>query len=210
MKTATVKRVPRTFGHVLANILSSSYLGAYRYYTLEPIKKIERDQEEIVGGQLINALVEFRRLKEEELSFIAKAATLSAAAVIGIFSWPSTEHTIWVAKMLWNWSFFMSTFSMIGSAPTRLLQHLPEKDNNEKYDERTVKIALNLFLRPVDKSARAGGKMKARKISRSMLWVWQCPAMLMSYSWVLFLIGYALHVLSPVFSPSLGDVSSTV
>jgi hypothetical protein len=73
MKSATIRKVPRTFGHVLASILSSSYLGAYRYYTLEPIKAIERHQEEILGGQLINVLVEFRRLKDEELSFVAKA-----------------------------------------------------------------------------------------------------------------------------------------
>jgi hypothetical protein len=131
--------------------------------------------------------------------------------------------------MLWNWAFFMSTFSMIGSAPTRLLQHLPEKDNDVEYDERRINMALKLFLRPVDKGVRSGGKVKHRRISRSMLWVWQCPAMLMSYSWVFctfdcaerlrrdsrltgfpVLVGYALHVLSPVFGPSLGEVSSTV
>ena len=78
----------------------------------------------------------------------------------------------------------MSTFSMIGSAPTRVLQHLPEKDNDDGYDEHRTRMALNLFLQPVDKSVRSGGKVEHRRISRSMLWVWQCPAMLMSYSWV--------------------------
>ena len=90
----------------------------------------------------------------------------------------------------------MSTFSLIGSAPIRLLQGLPdekndaekddaEKDDAEKYDEHKIQMALNLFLQPPPaKLAPSRGKTQDRQISRTMLWVWQCPAMLMSYSWV--------------------------
>lgn len=79
----------------------------------------------------------------------------------------------------------MSTFSLIGSAPTRLLQHLPGKDDEEyKYNKHNIEMALNLFLQLRAKDDNASGKMN-RQISRRMLWVWQCPAMLMSYSWVL-------------------------
>lgn len=77
----------------------------------------------------------------------------------------------------------MSTFSLIGSAPTRLLQHLPDKDDT-KYNEQNIQMALNLFLQPPTKPASSSGQMRHRQISRRMLWVWQGPAMLMSYSWV--------------------------
>ena len=119
---------------------------------------------------------------ENSLTQLIQAA-LSAAAVIGVFSWPTTEKTVWAAKMLWNWSFFMSTFSLIGSAPTRLLQHLPDKDDTV-YDELKIQRALNLFLQPPAELASLSGKIGRRQISRRMLWVWQCPAMLMSYSWI--------------------------
>lgn len=77
----------------------------------------------------------------------------------------------------------MSTFSLVGSAPIRLLQHLPDKNDTE-YDDHKIQMALNLFLQPPAKLANSNGETEHRRISRRMLWVWQCPAMLMSYSWV--------------------------
>ncbi|KAF2469611.1 uncharacterized protein BDR25DRAFT_304343 [Lindgomyces ingoldianus] len=183
MKNAKIKGLLQVFARILQSLLTASYLGAYRYYTLEPIEKIEHYQEEILRGKLIKALADFRHIKDEELSFVAKAAALSAAAVIGVFSWPTTEKTVWAAKMLWNWSFFMSTFSLVGSAPTRLLRHLPDEDGTE-YNEHKIQMALNLFLQSQAQRPSSSGKMERRQISRRMLWVWQCPAMLMSYSWV--------------------------
>lgn len=100
----------------------------------------------------------------------------------------------------------MSCFALISSAHQRLLRHLPEmKKDAEKehldYDIEKVPAALNLFLKP------AGVTTKQRAISMRMLWVWQCPTMLMSYSWVFFLIGYALYILTPVFDASQAEVS---
>jgi Zn-dependent protease len=137
---------------------------------------------------------------------------LSGAAVIGVFSWPTTEKTIWATKMLWNWSLFLSSFALIGSAHQRLLRHLPESVD-EDFGEQKLRVALSLFLQPpVDeemKPPQDGGKVM-RSISRKMLWFWQCPTMLMSFSWVFFLIGYALHLLTPIFDPSQAEISRKV
>jgi hypothetical protein len=103
----------------------------------------------------------------------------------------------------------MSTFSLISSAHQRLLRHLPEKDNLD-YSEEQIRLALNLFLQPAVKPGNPGAKLEPRRISRRMLWIWQCPTMLMSYSWVFFLAGYSLHVLTPVFGPLEAEVSSKV
>jgi hypothetical protein len=111
--------------------------------------------------------------------------------------------------MLWHWSFFMSSFALISSAHQRLLRHLPQKVDSD-FNQEQIKVALTLFLQPPLEPISLGAKVEERRISRKMLWVWQCPTMLMSYSWVLFLVGYALHVLNPVFDPSQAKISSKV
>jgi hypothetical protein len=115
--------------------------------------------------------------------------------------------------MLWHWSLILSIFALISSAHQRLLRHLPSEKFQEPFDEDKIKLALNLFLSP---PVRPKGSKKnppspaERRISLRMIWMWQCPVMLMSYSWVLFLVGYGLHVLKPVFDTSQTHVSKVV
>ncbi len=73
IKNAKIKDLLKAFARILQSLLTVSYLGAYRYYTLKPIEKIERCQGDISRRKLIEALVDFRRTKDEELSFVAKA-----------------------------------------------------------------------------------------------------------------------------------------
>lgn len=80
MKHSKIQDFLQVFPRVLQSLLTASYLGAYRYYTLEPIEEIERCQQEIDRCQdekskknLVQALKDFRRTKEDELSFVAKA-----------------------------------------------------------------------------------------------------------------------------------------
>jgi hypothetical protein len=112
--------------------------------------------------------------------------------------------------MLWHWGFFMSVFALISSVPTRLLQHLPQKDDMFDFDDDKIRVALNLFLQPPMKPDGSGPATKYRRRSKKMLWVWQCPTMLVSYSWVLVLVGYALHLLTPAFRPEQAEVSLEV
>lgn len=109
--------------------------------------------------------------------------------------------------MLWHWSFFMSCFALISSAHQRLLRHLPRTAEDVDFGKDRLAVALNLFLQlPTAPPAETD----YRRMSMRMLWVWQCPTMLMSYSWVFFLAGYALHVLSPIFDPAQADISPAV
>lgn len=115
--------------------------------------------------------------------------------------------------MLWHWSLILSTFALISSAHQRLLRHLPTDRFQENFDEEKIQLALNLFLSPPVRLKETEGnspKRFRRQSSSRMIWIWQCPTMLMSYSWVLFLVGYALHVLKPVFDPSRTEVSKKV
>lgn len=236
MNVAKIQDLPQAFASVLLSVLTSSYSGAYAYHTFNPIENIKDHQQHeghMLKCELIKASAHFHHVKSDELSFVTKAvsqdlfstrrylgyrkfltplvqATLSAAAAVAVFSWPTVETTVWAARMLWHWSFFTSSFSLISSAHQRLLRHLPEKDDDLEYNEDKIRLALTLFLQPPLEPASPSAKVKQRRISRRMLWVWQCPTMLMSYSWVLFLVGYALHVLNPVFDPSQADISPKV
>ncbi|KAH6991941.1 hypothetical protein EDB82DRAFT_535102 [Fusarium venenatum] len=179
------------------NFLTFTYPGAYDHHTRSPVRRIAAHQDYNQNKiDTIASLVQFRKLKEAELRFVQGAATLSGAAAIGVFSWPTTEKAIWATKMFWNWGLFFSIFALISSAHQRLLRYLPEKADQE-FEDKQIEVALSLFLRPVK-----GQQKDMKKISFKMLWFWQCPTMLMSYSWVFFVTGYALHLLTPVFGSS--------
>ncbi|KAI1760087.1 hypothetical protein GGR53DRAFT_526516 [Hypoxylon sp. FL1150] len=211
MGTFEIRELPRNLLNIIIQIVTISYSGAYAHDTVNPIKTIEEHQkcdDETSRAKLIEALVNFHNIKTEEQLFVTKAATLSGAAVIGVFSWPATEKTVWAAKLLWNWSLFLSSFSLISSAHQRLLRHLPKsKLDGAEFDNARLRQALNLFLQPPLSGADLSDKRRLCRISNRMLWIWQCPIMLMSYSWVLFLVGYALHLLTPFFDPSRSEIS---
>lgn len=86
--------------------------------------------------------------------------------------------------MLWHWSLTSSIFSLI-SVPERILRELPRDAracNAERGDKGELRALLPLVL----------GDM--------MFWLWQTPIMLTSYGWVLFLVGYFVLILAPLFA----------
>ncbi|KAK0666619.1 hypothetical protein QBC41DRAFT_280517 [Cercophora samala] len=196
--------VPRS---ILFRILAFSYSGALHHHTVQPMQCIQRNQNYLSDKRtVIASLARFRETKSEELAF----ATISGAAAIGVFSWPSTERTIFIAKMLWNWSLFLSFFALISSAHQRLLRLLPS-DQSDDFSDADLARCLSLFLQPpVPEPPGQGGKKGVvhREVSRRMVWFWQCPTMLMSFSWVFFLMGYTLHLLTPVFDVSLAELTT--
>ena len=143
-------------------------------------------------------------------------STLSAAAVLGVFSWPGAQDAHWVAKVLWYSSFFLSVFGLISSAPQRLLEVIPDHlDYQIKGDE--LDVFLDLFL----ESHKKGDKTQdgerfgetahkhpnpiaenplRSEVNAHVHWVLQTPMMLMSWSWIFFLLGYALFVLTPIIN----------
>lgn len=106
----------------------------------------------------------------------------------------------------------LSVFALISSAHQRLLRHLPT-DKFQDFDDAKIKLALNLFLSPpvpLKIPIRDAPGKYTRQASLRMIRMWQCPVMLMSYSWALFLVGYGLRMLKPIFHTSQAEVSKTV
>lgn len=76
MTKSSTQSFARTLGRLVLSLLTSTYIGAYRYHTRDPIERIHvhqdyRDRES--RESLVKALADFRRLKHEELAFVAKA-----------------------------------------------------------------------------------------------------------------------------------------
>lgn len=112
-------------------------------------------------------------------------AGLSAAAVIAGFTWPILERAHWATTMLWHWSLTSSIFSIISSAQDRLLREFPSDTPEDGVERAEQKGDLDSVLPLV--------------LGYMMCWVWQTPIMLMSYAWVLFLVGYLIVVLVPFY-----------
>lgn len=56
---------------IMLSIITFSYSGAFAHHTLDPITSIVISQNDT--RELLNSLVRFRQLKEEELLFVSKA-----------------------------------------------------------------------------------------------------------------------------------------
>lgn len=118
-----------------------------------------------------------------------------------MFSWPSITESFWVARVFLYWSLSFSIFSLISSTIDQLLEWVPTP-GDDTLSERDCEAALSLLICPRALFAASGTDLaqdlKLYRPKWSMVYVWQCPVMLMSWSWILFYTGFLLSILTPV------------
>lgn len=137
-------------------------------------------------------------------------STLCAALTVTIFSWPSITATLWVARGLWYSTLFLSIMALVASTQeTTLLDSMGLTKSHLEINSEILQRILSLLLAPKGPS-RTKDKtdvgleegilrdVAGRRPSWIMLFIWQCPSMLMSYSWVLFVAALTLHVTTPL------------
>lgn len=139
---------------------------------------------------------------------------MSAAAVIGVFSWPQANEAYWLARLCWYCSFWLSIFSLITSIQQRMIEQLPERQDSAISADR-VQLLLRLVLRPLlnvrgDLENAKDGQNTYMEPDAFMIYVWQSSMMLMSFSWVSFLAGYALYLLTPFTRRGAWTIEHTV
>lgn len=122
--------------------------------------------------------------------------TLSAAATIGVFSWPELATTHWYAKALWYSSLVLAIFSLIGLSQSRLTEAVSCIEEREASDEEK-RAALRAFVNPDDTSMDDDGESPMSWYTRNMVFVWQWTLMVMVWSWVTFLMALLLHIVKP-------------
>ena len=124
--------------------------------------------------------------------------TVAAAANIGIFSWTNIPGTYWLAKAMFYFSLSLSLWGVITSAQ----QQSVVRTLWARHDDQNQ---LHLKARVILRCPEKGHQTKQRRKSFAeinMLYVWQCPLMLMSYGWATLLVGLTLHVCSPLIPHS--------
>jgi len=97
----------------------------------------------------------------------------------------------------------------VSSAQDRLLELLPAEKIKDM-DKNQLQKLLRLLLRPASTAQCEPGVNSLLEPGPKMFWVWQTPLMLMSLSWVAFLVGYELCILTPCIQGKTWTVESTV
>lgn len=129
---------------------------------------------------------------------------MSAAAAIGTFSWPSATSAYWLSELFWYAGLWFSIFALVSFSQQRMIDQIPKgqlKDLPETDDKALCRALLRLFLRPQgDQSDLEKGRHTTQHLvfDWKLAFLWQYPMMMMSYSWVCFLLGYAIYLLSPL------------
>lgn len=128
-------------------------------------------------------------------------------------------ETHWLGQLFWSCSLWLSIGALISSVSQRLLEQLPATRDVVWEDDRLEDVLSRLMFIGKTVSTSAGTTTQNQTppstlpISNTttrttteyfnhptMIWVWQCPTMLMSFSWLFFILGLWLHLLSPVIN----------
>lgn len=190
-----------------------SYHTRLQTATILPIKAIARSSND--PEKLKAAFGYFKWRKQSDLQFaraavrfqfslylpvlILSQSTLSAIAAVGVFSWQGADTAFWVAKVFWYWGLIFSFFSLISSTIDQMLAWIPGAGNtNVCHDDRLA--VMPLLSVPSTIRPTGGSVFSAEEYEPSwwMAYVWQCPTMLMNWSWVMFFAGFILYILTPV------------
>ena len=130
-------------------------------------------------------------------------STISAAATIGVFSWPETTETHWGARALWFTAMTLSFFSLISSHQSRLLGAIPPMSQMGTSPRDIEKAVRMITWMPCHASTKMiptstlPGSFQATLTLKNIaaIYIWQSAVMQMSWAWVMFLVGLTLHVI---------------
>jgi len=110
---------------------------------------------------------------------------------------------------MWQISLWLSIFALVSSAPERLLAMIPDDILEMELSETEEAALLRIVLTRPGASLGQAGHSEDLVVDLKLLWVWQSPMMLMSLSWVTFLMGYTLYGLTPLIQHSNWTVDCT-
>ena len=136
-----------------------------------------------------------------------KKATISAAANIGIFSWPDVPTAYWLARSLFFMSLSLSVAAVILGHQHRSIFSI-QPDIHLANQDVLLKIAYSVlgcrksFGDEEESRPKGGFPSEQPRLSkwalRNSTFLWQCPLMLMSWAWVTFTWGLSIHIITPL------------
>ena len=150
-------------------------------------------------------------------------ATVNTAITVSIFSWPSLVDSPWYAEGCFYAALVLSISALIAVSQENVLlsdmrqsyaSAIPSISDSCHEDPRhkppdhfaALEGTISFLIVRQTKTTFSSKKSSAEDIvegvqkskgSALMMFLWQRPLMLMSYSWVLLVAGLTLHVLRP-------------
>ncbi|KAJ5342298.1 hypothetical protein N7541_011422 [Penicillium brevicompactum] len=220
-----LQRIP----HYLLYIFVWPYYGTLVRYTIEPLERIAAPQNDLI--ELGECVQDFARGKSAELKYIAFAATINAGLTVATFSWPHLEGAPWAAAGLLYASLFLTIGALItGSQHIMFFHKMCPYSTENVADEPCDSAKYNMYLVaraqyldsltrswPVLFGLTAGEAMipseekgaqdllRQRGLNPSMILTWQCPIMLMAWSWVAYTISIVVLISKPFIAPANTD-----
>ncbi|KAK8138124.1 hypothetical protein PG984_001504 [Apiospora sp. TS-2023a] len=219
---STVSGVVSRLGFVLMHTLTLPYYRFFRQNTLLPIQAIakainvRRDEEEI---HLM--LARWRERKLYELHYIQIAGTLLSGAVIGCFSWTPRDKEHWLGPAAWYSCLILSLFAILLSSSEAFIFSNIRAPAPTLTEHGPVSSPLSVEVSMIIHIDRGGSRTEqeaegrretvaatapslvppARALVRwNMVFTWQAPIMLLSYSVVSFLVGVTVYVCTPLYT----------
>lgn len=130
-----------------------------------------------------------------------KSAVL-AGAVIGSFSWFSITSAFWLASACWYASLVLSILAILLAAQQISVFHflgdvseLDPKSGRSTFERYRSLLIENV---PNNRNQSLDPEVSRFRSKSTMVFIWQCPMMFMSYSVCLFLLGLTLVVITPL------------
>jgi hypothetical protein len=120
-----------------------------------------------------------------------------------VFSWPQVTSAYWLARALWYSSLLLAISAAITSAQhTSIIDSMAPTSPERPLDIAELHYMRKVILRFSDEAAsdierNEFGETKPGFRARVMLYIWQCPMMLMAYSWVTFGLALTLFICTP-------------
>jgi hypothetical protein len=126
-------------------------------------------------------------------------STLAAIADLSVFSWTDIGNTYWLAAAFFYFSLSLSLWAVVLSAQQKSVTRTLEVKADDDAQRLWLKVQVILRI-PENVQSRKGSRQTFAEWN--MLYVWQCPLMMMSYGWATLLLGLTLQVCSPLITYS--------
>lgn len=185
-----INKAFNTVAEVVARMVTVTHFRCYQRLAVAPIKEITDCYNEGSRLQELNQKLEaWATRKAQQLHYVQLAATVMLAVDAQCLSWP-TENRHWMGRAFWYWCIVLDVFSIgISSQQLSILQYIQ---------------ACNL-----DHSPLLGMIVKENSEGKypdsNMVYVWECPMMLLVHSMVFFIVAVSVHVCYPLISdPGFG------
>ncbi|AEO58637.1 hypothetical protein MYCTH_2127689 [Thermothelomyces thermophilus ATCC 42464] len=189
---------------LVARAVTLPYYQLFRQMTLLPVRSIaasvrDGDDPEVIAKKLRL----WRERKSAEFQIVQVAGTLLAAAVIGSFSWDGSQQPHWIGPAAWYCSLILSFSAvLLASSQASIFRAVSDSVSREHGFSLVQELALVMAVQRTEDDAELPltRGLESARVRWNLVFIWQAPTMMMSYSIIGFLVGLVVYVTAPLYN----------